>query len=91
MLFLIAFLIGSLGVALLVVGGFRFRGRQISSRAARRIGAVLAGFMPAFLLIYMAILFFDPQSGAYGWVFFLIVAIIDLGIAAHLLRKAMKE
>ncbi|MBI3410670.1 MAG: hypothetical protein HY040_20225 [Planctomycetes bacterium] len=87
MLFFLAFLISSAGCTMLVIGAFRFFGRQVSTRKARQVGAVLTALLPVYLLLCFGLNLLDPQSGAYGIVIFCLMTLIDLCIAAYLLRR----
>lgn len=89
MLFLLAFLIGSAGIAMLILGEFTFRGKVVRARTARQVGAVLAALLPMYLLVRVAMHLIDWDSGAYSAVVFCFLAVFDLGVAGYLMYKAI--
>lgn len=88
MLFLLAFLIGSCGLAMLVLGSFQFRGRLVSTRTARQVGGVLAGLLPVYILIRICMHWVDRESGDYAAIVFCATMAMDLGLASYLFFKS---
>ncbi len=84
-LFLVGFLMATLGVALLVLGETPlFGGRVVAARRARWVGGVLVGFFPCLFVVRWIVGIFDADgqvpAPAVGWSLFGVWLCVTFGM-----------